>query len=467
MPFNDLIHRAQTQLQWWTKLVQSSGGELNPTKCCCAIYHWSPDTNGILRPSDPPSESTTILSDPTQPNQKIPILALNEGTRYLGIYVTRSGATKPMEDHVWKTATTYTRAFQRTHMSRREANVLYRSCFLPALTYSFPATWMPHQFLERIHKLSTSTILNKMGLHSCLPRSMVFAPREVGGVGLCNLIHEQGTQQLLILLRHLRSKTALGTAIEGLIRTYQVWTGLPHHVLSDTQPCPWVPDHWLSQLRKTMHAYNIQIEYRSWTYPPLRQDDRFLMSDFVDLNLHRHQLEKLNACRMFLQVTTLAELTDHTGTILLPHILLTARHLQPKGLLNISSSHLQWPRVATPSTTCWRLWSTTIRTLYTGSKNGTRLQQPLGPWLPDYDKHQFWHWRLYDPTHLMFQHSPEALPRVALQTYCNRTLVKFSPTIPMTLPFVGNPVTPVDTTTCYVALPIPPIPPLLSPTEPL
>jgi len=59
---------------------------------------------------------------------------------------------------------------------------------------------MPKQFLERIHKLSTSTILNKMGLHSRLPRSMVFAPREVGGVGLCNLIYEQGTQQILILL---------------------------------------------------------------------------------------------------------------------------------------------------------------------------------------------------------------------------------------------------------------------------
>jgi len=77
---------------------------------------------------------------------------------------------------------------------------------------------------------------------------MVFAPREVGGVGLCTLIYKQGTQQQLILLHHLCAQTALGKAIEGLIRTYQVWAGIPQHVLSDTQPCPWIPDHWLSHL---------------------------------------------------------------------------------------------------------------------------------------------------------------------------------------------------------------------------
>jgi len=247
-------------------------------------------------------------------------------------------------------------------------------------------------------------------------------------------------------------------AIEGLIRTYQVWAGIPNHVLSDTQPCPWIPDHWISLLRNTMHEYHIQIEYSSWTYPPLRQNDRYLMSDFVELNLQRHQLEKLNACRMYLQLTMLAEMMDHTGTLLLPQTLLTARQTQPKGLLNISSSKLQWPKVAVPSLACWRLWSTTVRTIYTGSKHGTRLQQPLGPWLQDYGKYRFWNWRLQDTTHLMFQHSIDAQPRIAIQTYRNQTLTKFSPTIPTTLPFVGAPVTPVDMNTGYVNLPIPPLP---------
>jgi len=38
-----------------------------------------------------------------------------------------------------------------------------------------------------------------MGLHRNLPRPLVFAPHALGGVGLCNLAHEQGAQQLMIL----------------------------------------------------------------------------------------------------------------------------------------------------------------------------------------------------------------------------------------------------------------------------
>jgi len=161
---------------------------------------------------------------------------------------------------------------------------------------------------------------------------------------------------------------------------------------------------------------------------------------------------------MYLKVTTLAELTDHTGTQLLPQVLLTPRATHPKGLLNISSSTLQWPTIVLPSLSCWRLWSVTIRTVYMGSKTGSRLQQPLGPWLPTYETHRFWHWQLYDTTHLMFQYSQDAQPRVALQTYRNRTLTKFSPTIPTALTFMGAPVTPIDTTTGYVNLPIPWLP---------
>jgi len=148
LSFQELIQRAQSQLQWWNQLVRSSGGALNPTKCYCALYHWQPDKDGILRPSDPDPATTVIRVDPLNPTQQIPALPLNAGTRYLGIYVTRSGVTKPMEDHVWNKALLYTKAFQRTHMNRREATVLYCSCFLPAITYSFPATWMLPSFLD-------------------------------------------------------------------------------------------------------------------------------------------------------------------------------------------------------------------------------------------------------------------------------------------------------------------------------
>jgi len=94
------------------------------------------------------------------------------------------------------------------------------------------------------------------------------------------------------------------------------------------------------------------------------------MTDFVDQDFPTHKLVKLNACLMYLQVMTLAEITDHMGTELLPQVLSTRDSPCPKGLLNISLSTLQWPNVALPSSTCWRIWTSTIQTLYTRSRTG-------------------------------------------------------------------------------------------------
>jgi len=57
---------------------------------------------------------------------------------------------------------------------------------------------------------------------------------------------------------------------------------------------------------------------------------------FVDQDLPSHKLAKLNTCHMYLQVTTLAEIVDHTGEELLPQVLSTREYPTPKGLLNIS-----------------------------------------------------------------------------------------------------------------------------------
>jgi len=116
------------------------------------------------------------------------------------------------------------------------------------------------------------------------------------------------------------------------------------------------------------------------------------MDDLIDQDLSKLKLEHLNACRMYLQVTTLAEITDHSGTELLPNVFLTANQTAPAGLAGISSSKLKWPTVHCPSTACWRLWTTTLQTIYTGSTKGTRLTVPLGPWTAHYDTVRFWHW---------------------------------------------------------------------------
>jgi len=67
------------------------------------------------------------------------------------------------------------------------------------------------------------------------------------------------------------------------------------------------------------------------------------MDAITELQLTQAQLMQLIACHMYLQVTMLAEITDHTGAVLLPLAITTNKEDQPIGLTTISHSLLDWP----------------------------------------------------------------------------------------------------------------------------
>jgi len=291
-----------------------------------------------------------------------------------------------MEEHLWNKAVVYTQALQQTLTNWREAGVLYQSCFLPALSYPLPAVWLPDKFYNKIHWLLTTTILNKLGY---LPRCMVFTPCLVGGISLCHLAHEMETQQLIMLLCHLRAQTQLGRTMEILICKYHLWAGLENSVLQDVSPSPWVPDKWLSCIRHTMHKHNIGITYNAWTILPMRKHDIYLMELFAE-GMMQKQLVQLNACCMYLHVTTVAEITDHTGTHILPQAISQKPQIIPIGLYPISISLLEWLQIHCPTKPCWRLWMKMICNLLTRSPSNTTLNNPLGHWMPAHMAVRFW-----------------------------------------------------------------------------
>ncbi len=114
------------------------------------------------------------------------------------------------------------------------------------------------------------------------------------------------------------STTPLGKTIEILIQQFQLWAGIQISILIDANPCPWVPNHWLSQIRSSMHTYNIQVQHEAWSVPSLHQNNVYIMEAVQELELSNNQLKQVNACHMHLQITTLAKMTDHTSSTISP-----------------------------------------------------------------------------------------------------------------------------------------------------
>jgi len=206
----------------------------------------------------------------------------------------------------------------------------------------------------------------------------------------------------------------------------------------------------------TSHPPSLQHKdsIRLLGHPPIRAHEVFIMEAVNELGLNTNQLERINACCMFLQIMTLAEITDNSGQHLLPHALLQPNKAQPEGLDAISTSTLDWLARGTPTKATWQLWTQTIRELFTGSATGTKLRHPLGEWLDTYQNHRFWKWRVSSTGHMLHKKHPTAHPRAALKTQTTHTYVTFSLTIPTNQPFQGPPVTLLNPQCRQIHLPV-------------
>jgi len=179
------------------------------------------------------------------------------------------------------------------------------------------------------------------------------------------------------------------------------------------------------------------------------------MEAIKDLNLSPSQLEQINACRVYLRMTMLAEIVDHTGQLILPQVLTLSKQKFPTGLNEISTSTVTWPNIHCPLKVSWSLWTKTICNLFTGADKHNKLMHSLGEWLPHHQVHHFWKWRMSLMTSLLHQQTPVQHPKAAIVVCAQQMQMTFSLTVPTNQSFDGPLVTPFDTHHWVVRLPVP------------
>jgi len=153
-----------------------------------------------------------------------------------------NGSHKAEERILIKQCHLFRKVFNQCPLTRAEAEVTYKTIFLPTITYHFPATYLSKTILEKAQSLTTPLILSKRGYNRNMPKSVVYSPTSHGRLGLCHLFTKQGMQKILQTIKHIRAKTLLGTLIESTIQAYQIQAGLADSVLIDTRPLPWTPN---------------------------------------------------------------------------------------------------------------------------------------------------------------------------------------------------------------------------------
>ena len=135
--------------------------------------------------------------------------------------------------------------------------------------------------------------------------------------------------------------------------------------------------------------------------PSRRLNDRHIMDDILGLNLHKSQTIQLQSVRLYLQITVLSEISDHSGTHILPAQLIRPNPRYITNQTDNSGSTLQWPTQPSPGPAAWKRWKDIISWLYL-VPNTNQLIQPLGPWTTAYTTDYHWAWTVCPRTQTLF-----------------------------------------------------------------
>jgi hypothetical protein len=167
-----------------------------------------------------------------------------------------------------------------------------------------------------------------------------------------------GCSQIQLILAHLRTQKNLHNQIICLLESYQVLAGNTTPALKNIDPIIYVH----SPLTNTVRQFLLQIDAtititKLQTIQCIRQYDKAIM-DSTNLSLYsKSEQEMINACRLFLKVNTLAEITNHQGNKILECVHDCALSLEGHPTLNeLSELKLQWPYQTRPPRKARLLW---------------------------------------------------------------------------------------------------------------
>ena len=99
-----------------------------------------------------------------------------------------------------------------------------------------------------------------------------------------------------------------------------------------------------------------------------RYNDSCLMDTILNSNRSVNELKQWNACKQYLQVTFLSDITTIDEKFLLPGVTDGTND-------NIPKSKLEWPNQNSSDKKTWKLWSQTITSIYCISKHSTTIRR--------------------------------------------------------------------------------------------
>jgi hypothetical protein len=383
-----LLLNLQQDAQLWEKLLFTTGGKLEIPKCVFSIFTWKYDNLGrpILLPSN--KQQLHVQSSETGSTMLVPQIEPTDAYKYVGIQLALDGNMTTQIETSKTKCNTINGALSQIFMDARDTQQGYTTVFVPSVRYVLPTSSIPQTILQEIQSPTINTVLTKLGYNRHMPRAVIFAPTTIGGIGLLDLFT---SSKVKIIISHIRSRSPLYTPLLILFETKQIIAGITLPALEDTTPHVYVHAPWLTCVRNFLHQINTKLTIPALkTINCIRENDRPIMNHPNQHTFTKSELESINACRLYLRVNTLAEITSCKGTLILNDAIKGTEDTNGLPMIwKISQSTLKWPHQPRPPKKSWNMWKKYLQQ-YTTKTPAHKLITPLGNWYNNATSQRNW-----------------------------------------------------------------------------
>jgi hypothetical protein len=237
------------------------------------------------------------------------------------------------------------------HLQRHEA--WYALIATVMKTIEFPLIALTLTERQCIHIMDPILMsgLPACGICCYFPRDVIYAPTKFQGVGLKNIYITMGLKQIALVSSAGQSASITGRLICTSIEATKLELGLRSSVFQSSfqKFGKLATTCWISHTWNFMQDMDIKMIKGTPSLKLRWVSNKFLVEYFHHSGFTGKSLICLNRCRLFLQVTSLADITTADGSLI--------THETWHGIYDDTRPHYYtWPNQGDPSTSDWVLW---------------------------------------------------------------------------------------------------------------
>jgi Reverse transcriptase (RNA-dependent DNA polymerase) len=372
------INAMQHSLKEWEGALRATGGALEPAK----TFWYSVDfkwTNGeweYCKCADTPG--SLKVRNPAGEIQQIERVEAHEARRTLGAWLAPDGNNEAQHTYLMEQAELWAERVRTGHLDKRFVWQSLTTTVMAKISYPLAATTMSEQECDDIDRIVLRTALPHSGVLPTFPRALVFGSISKQGLGFRRIFDRQGIAGLGQFLRHIGDyKSMTGKLLRASLEYAQIELGIPQLLFSTETAAlgHLLTDSFIRHLWHYCDHRGISIRGPVARIELKREGDQYIIPACLE-NASPDELAIVNKCRLFLQVTTLAEICDNSGNRIAEWAWKGDRNQVQQG----------WPVQGRPPKQMWTTWQRILRLTFGDGRGlqergqGYILREKLRDW---------------------------------------------------------------------------------------